>query len=79
MPSKSRQLSRRGLLEGTFLGLAAGAMGGCIAGKKVPAAAATRGRRRTPRIASDWHRVVTYPDHHLNDSCLFKDGILMRR
>jgi len=72
MPSKSGQLSRRGLLEGTFLGLAAGGLGGCIAGRNVPAAAPTK--RRTPRIASDWRRVVTYPYHHLNDFCLFKDN-----
>ena len=30
-------------------------------------------RRRTPQLASDWIRIVDYPDRHLNDFCLFRD------
>lgn len=29
--------------------------------------------RRTPTIASGWFRIVSYPQHHLNDFCLFRD------
>jgi hypothetical protein len=28
---------------------------------------------KTPHLASDWSRIVEYPDNHLNDFCLFRD------
>ena len=28
---------------------------------------------KTPVIASDWTRIVEYPDNHLNDFCMFRD------
>jgi hypothetical protein len=30
--------------------------------------------RRTPVVASPWRRIIEYPEHHLNDFCLFQDA-----
>jgi hypothetical protein len=71
--SMSSSITRR-----VFTGLSIGAILGCPRRGLVARAAESppveQGpARRTPRIASDWFRIVEYPDRHLNDFCLFRD------
>ena len=61
-----------------FTGLSIGAvvdvsLGDLLAGTGESATEKEHRGRRTPRIVSDWFRIVEYPDHHLNDFCLFRD------